>query len=80
MYLVDVSQFASAEDYSALIEQYVASIKGTKKLPGVDEILLPGEIELRRRQERVESGVVIPDETWRQITELASSLNVELNV
>ena len=47
-------------------------------MPGVDEILLPGEIEARRKQQREADGVDIPDETWRQINELADKLDVSL--
>ena len=79
MYLVDVNQFIDDSEYSPLIDTYVDAIKGTKKLPGVNEILMPGEIEQRRRAGRVESGVAIPDETWRQINELAGKLDVDLS-
>jgi uncharacterized oxidoreductase len=47
-------------------------------MEGVDEILLPGEIEVRRRQQRERDGVPIPDETWRQIRELAERLGVSI--
>ena len=57
----------------------VASLKSTKKMPGVNEILMPGEIELRRERERRELGVAIPDETWRQINELAAKLGAVID-
>jgi uncharacterized oxidoreductase len=78
MYLVDVSAFTELDDYQALVSKYVAHIKAARKLPGVDEILMPGEIELRRQQQRLADGVEVPDETWRQLGELASSLDVSL--
>lgn len=78
MYLVDVRQFQSFDEYQALLDQYVASIKGSKRMPSVDEILMPGEIEQRRQKQRIAEGVPIPDETWRQIRELAGRLAVSL--
>lgn len=79
MYFLDIEQFVSASEYQALLERYVASIKNSRTLPGVSEILMPGEIEQRREQQRQVGGVSIPDETWRQIGELGQRLDVSLD-
>jgi uncharacterized oxidoreductase len=75
--LLQVERFLPRSEYDAWMACYISSIKGCRRLPGVEEILLPGEIEQRRRTQRALSGVEIPAETWRQLRELASSLNVE---
>ncbi len=80
MYFVDVSQLVDEASYSQLVDQYVTYLKSSKRQPGVDEILMPGEIEHRRREERAAAGVVVPDETWRQINGLAEKLGVSLSV
>lgn len=79
MYLVDVAQFLPRDEYDPLVEKYVGYIKSSRKTPGVTEILMPGEIELRRQQERSREGVAVPSETWRQISELAQRLGVSLD-
>jgi hydroxycarboxylate dehydrogenase B len=79
LYLVDIEQFLPRADYDCLMQTYTAHLKSTKRMPGVDEILLPGEIEVRRRQQREAEGVPIPDETWRQLNELAGRLSVDLS-
>lgn len=79
MYFVDVNQFLDRAEFDALVERYVESIRSTKKQPGVTEILLPGEIELRREKDRLEKGVEVPDETWRQINELATRIGADLS-
>ena len=63
----------------ALMETYVASLKSCRRKPDVEEILLPGEIELRREAQRRTDGVSIPDETWRQLNELADRLGADLS-
>lgn len=80
IYLLDIEQFLPREEYNALLETYVEWIKSSRRLPGVDEILLPGEIEQCRQNERRAAGVNIPDETWRQITALAERLGASLPV
>jgi len=79
MYMIDIEQFVPRSEYDALMDKYVAHIKGSRRLPGVDEILLPGEIESRRQRERQANGVEIPPETWRQLNELAGRLGTSLD-
>ncbi len=78
MYFVDVAQFVPRDEYDSLMEKYVTSIKDSRKMPGVSEIFMPGEIEIRRLAERQAAGVSVPEETWRQIGELAKKLGVSL--
>ena len=77
--LLDIDQFLPRRDYDALMATYTDYLKSTRRAEGVDEILLPGEIEVRRRQQREKEGVPIPDETWRQLSELATRLGVGLS-
>lgn len=78
--LIDVNQMMPSADYAGWIEKYAEWIKGCRKAPGVEEILLPGEVETRRQNERKASGVEIPDTTWKQTTDLAEKLGVSLDV
>jgi uncharacterized oxidoreductase len=80
LYLLSIEQFLPRAEYDIWMQKYVAHIKECPRAPGVDEILLPGEIEVRRQRQREVSGVAIPDETWRQITELAQKLGVSTSV
>ncbi|HWL08952.1 MAG TPA: Ldh family oxidoreductase [Planctomicrobium sp.] len=76
--LLEVERFLPREDYDRWMSCYIESIKGCPRLPGVNEILLPGEVERRNKETRLKTGVDIPPETWRQLLELATSLNVDI--
>ena len=78
LYLIDVKQLMPPDEYKGWIEKYVSWIKSSRKAPGVSEILMPGDIELQRQETRQAEGVVLPDETWRRIRELADGLGVSL--
>lgn len=78
MQLLRIESFLPRATYDQWMKTYLASLKECPRLPGVEEILLPGEIEQRRRQERQRTGVDIPAETWRQLSELADSLHVSI--
>ncbi len=78
MQLLDIEQITGMEEYKRWIDSYGDHIKSAKKQPGVDEILFPGEMEQKTFNIRSEQGVSIPDETWRQLTELADKLGVSV--
>jgi len=78
IYLLDVKQFLPQNEYRGLMEKYVKYIKSAEKLPGVTEILMPGEIELQRQGDREKTGVPLPEKTWELINELATRLGVSL--
>jgi uncharacterized oxidoreductase len=78
MQLLDIEQITGKEEYERWIGPYDEHIKSAKKQPGVDEILFPGEMEQKTFETRSEQGVTIPDETWRQLNELADKLDVSV--
>ena len=54
----------------------VAYIKSAKVREGFEEVLVPGEPERRRRQERLEGGVEIDQRTWAEILAAARDAGV----
>ena len=77
MYLLDTSQLQQQDYYANILEKYVAWIKGARRGPQVDEILMPGEIEQQRYAQRQRDGVDVPDGTWQQTNELAERLGIQ---
>ena len=77
MYLLDTSQLQQQDYYANILEKYVTWIKGARRGPQVDEILMPGEIEQQRYAQRQRDGVDVPDGTWQQTSELAERLGVQ---
>jgi LDH2 family malate/lactate/ureidoglycolate dehydrogenase len=80
LHLLEIERFLPRSEYNSWMEKYVTYLKDCRLMPGCTEILLPGEIELRRRKQREEAGVPIPDETWRLINETAQRLGVTVAV
>ncbi|MFN0195593.1 MAG: malate/lactate/ureidoglycolate dehydrogenase [Planctomycetaceae bacterium] len=74
--LLDYSVFLSAESFAEEVRRYVDFVKSAATAPGVDEILMPGEIERKNRKRRTEQGIDLDDTTWSQIHATAQSLNV----
>lgn len=78
LYLVDIQQLMTTEQYRSVLDRYVDYIKSSRKIPGTEEILMPGEIELRRQAGRREQGIDVPVMTWKQTVDLAEKLGVSL--
>lgn len=54
--LIDPARFMPVEQFKANVDAYVRSIKSSRKSEGVKEILLPGELEMRRFDATMKTG------------------------
>ena len=73
---LDVSRFIPIDVFKREIDRQLRDLRGSKRLPGVDVIRLPGEQRAQRRDERRRDGVPIVDEVMAQLDKLAAELNV----
>lgn len=76
--LIDVEQMVGLDAYFAEADDYIAFVKSAATIPGVDSILMPGEIELAVKNKRMAEGVFVEDETWSQIVESAAKVGAEI--
>jgi len=74
---LDVARFLPLEDYKAEVERHVRELKQSKRLPGVDEIRMPGERRRQCREERLRDGVPLPPPLVAQLDKMAEELAVE---
>jgi len=78
MIAIDPSAMADPGEFKRKVEDFINEIKSSKKAEGVEEILLPGEPELRTRAKRFVEGIPISEEIWREIESWCSELGVNL--
>ena len=60
------------------VADFAAYLKSTPPAEGFTEVLYPGEIEYRREQERMKSGIEVDDKTWKAMNELATKFGMTL--
>lgn len=75
--VVDISAFLEREQFSALMLELRDYVKSSLPAPGYSEVMLPGEPDFCRRQERLRTGVPVDETTWDQIRAAAGSVDVE---
>src|SRR5882672_7386557 len=74
---LDVARFLALEDYKAEVDRHIAELKQSKRLPGVDEIRMPGERRRQCRAERLRDGVPLASALVVQLDRLAAELGVK---
>ena len=75
---LEVDAFISVERFMSQVEEMAEALEGAPTAPGVEQVLLPGEPELRTAERRRREGIPVADATWREVRELALELGVAL--
>ncbi|MHB1005470.1 MAG: Ldh family oxidoreductase [Chloroflexota bacterium] len=61
------------------VDATIDHIKSVPTAPGVDEVLMPGEPELRQRKRREVEGIGVAEATWEAIRACSAPLGVDVD-
>ena len=75
---IDIAAFQPVAEFKAQAAAFLTQLKATPCAPGVDEILLPGEVEWRTKAIRERDGIPLPEVTWARIKDAAALVGVTL--
>ena len=76
MLALDIAFFRPVEEYGVAASTLFTAIQHTLPAEGTEEVLLPGEPELRCRAERERNGIAVAEGTWAMIQEAAAKVGV----
>ena len=76
---IKIDAFQPIEKFKAEMDKLIRTVKNSKKAPGFKEILIPGELELRKEKERLKTGIDVPEKTWAEILKTAEKVGVNVN-
>ncbi|MEM4311290.1 MAG: Ldh family oxidoreductase [Nitrososphaerales archaeon] len=74
---IDIEAFIPLKEFKEKVDKLIRDIKSAQRI-GVEEILLPGEPELKTKERRIKEGIPIPEKTWNDIVEIARKLKVKI--
>jgi L-2-hydroxycarboxylate dehydrogenase (NAD+) len=74
---LDIKAFANPDVFRADIDRVWAEVKSSPRLPGFDDIRLPGERLDRVTQERTANGIPLAGALRAQLDEMAASLGID---
>lgn len=77
---LEIDAFIPAERFLSQVEEMAQALESTLPAPGFEEVLLPGQPELRAAERRRREGIPIAEATLRELRDLATELDVALGV
>jgi L-2-hydroxycarboxylate dehydrogenase (NAD+) len=77
MIALDVKRFLPLDTFKAEIDRHVHDLATSKRLPGVDEIRIPGQGRVKRRADRELNGVPLAESLIKQVDEMAGTLGIK---
>ena len=75
---VDVGRFVPLEEFGRKADALFRYVKSVPTAEGVEEILIPGEIEYRTRELRERDGIPVEEEVWSALLASAKKLGVSV--
>ncbi len=74
--LLDIEAFIDVAEFKRRMDVMIDEIKGCRKRPGVDEILVPGERSSRTVAENMRAGLQLDAATLKELRELCDEFDV----
>jgi LDH2 family malate/lactate/ureidoglycolate dehydrogenase len=72
----DIDWFMERAEFYRRMADFIRMVKSSRVRPGFREILLPGELEWRRMQEKKRNGVPLDPDGYAELRKLAAELGV----
>lgn len=76
MIIIDPSKFMPIDEFKKSVDEYILYIKSGKKAENVKEILLPGELEMRRFDEFMKLGCEVTPALQTELADYAVQLGL----
>jgi LDH2 family malate/lactate/ureidoglycolate dehydrogenase len=73
MIALDVAAFQAPREFEARMTELIGQLKSVPLAPGFDEVFYPGEIEARADERQRREGLVLPDDTLRDLAALTDT-------
>jgi L-2-hydroxycarboxylate dehydrogenase (NAD+) len=77
MVALDIARFVPLATFMAETERHLRDLRQSQRMPGVDDIRLPGDRRRECRAERLRDGVPLPAALLAQLDALACDLGVK---
>ena len=73
-----IENFLPLKDFEERVGRLVEAVKNSPKAQGVEEILIPGEPEVRERDKRLKNGIQISDRAWQPLLEACNHYGLDI--
>jgi LDH2 family malate/lactate/ureidoglycolate dehydrogenase len=73
---LDVARFLPLDQFGAEVDRHMRDLASSARLPGVDEIRIPGQGRKARRADRRQNGVPLSAALIKQLDDVAGALGI----
>jgi len=73
---ISLSAFGDVAGFKQRVDTLIRDIRGSRRLPGVEAVRLPGEQSHAKREERMRLGIPLPDPLRKSLNQLAADLGI----
>lgn len=70
----------ASEAYFDLAHSMLEQVSGIPPAPGFQEVLIPGQLEVRSRRTRLTTGIPLAVAVWQELQDLAQKVHISLEV
>jgi len=77
---IDPEMFMTMAEFKARVDDMIDAAKSAKLADGANEILVPGEMEMRARERNLREGVPLLPSTYRALLDYAQQAGLETNL
>ncbi len=77
---IDIESFKELNSFYSIIDEYIKNIKNMKKAENVDEVYLPGEIELINQEKSIKEGVTLDRKVVEGLNKVLKQLDLDLKI
>lgn len=77
---LDIARWRPLDEFTADVDALLAAVKAAPAAPGVEEVLLPGELESRAEEQRLHKGIPLDQETWEELHIVAQKVGLPTSI
>lgn len=79
MLAVNVEAFRPLAEFAAAVDGRLDEIKAVQPAAGFQEVLIPGEPEMRSKAQREKDGIGVPEATWEALLATGAKYGVDVS-
>lgn len=76
MLAVSIEGLREPTTYQEVFGSFLEYVRETPRQPDVEEIVVPGELERRSRDQKMKDGILLDDGTWQRLADSAKEVGV----
>jgi LDH2 family malate/lactate/ureidoglycolate dehydrogenase len=73
---LDIARFSPVDEFKRKVDQVIRDFRDSPRMPGVDQIRLPGEHSHRTWLERSADGIPLPEALFKNLQHVATELGI----